>query len=68
MERVIAADLDEAVFDNKASVEQILIEDENELGIQQHLVDLIVADYVLEHIKDANRFAEQVDKYLKRGG
>lgn len=58
VEKVIAADVDEAVFENTASDQQILIKLGNELETLQQTVDLIVADYVLEHIQDSKLFVE----------
>tara|TARA_B100001063_G_scaffold16042_1_gene12368 strand:- start:690 stop:1409 length:720 start_codon:yes stop_codon:yes gene_type:complete len=68
VERVIAADLDDAVLMNKASDEQIILKSGIDFDILNQSVDLIVADYVLEHIEDADIFAGQVSKSLKSGG
>lgn len=65
--KVIAADVDEAVLENRASDEQVLIRD-GKLDLPESSVDLIVADYVLEHIEDAEGFARQVQTLLKPGG
>lgn len=66
--KVIAADVGEAVTENRASDEQIFIQYGNELDNLHESVDLIVADYVLEHIDDAKAFAQQVDECLTAGG
>lgn len=66
--KVIAADVDQAVLGNKASDEQLLLQHGNDLDCLEHSVDLIVADYVLEHIRDAALFFEEVDRCLKPGG
>ena len=69
VKKVVAADVDEAVFQNRASDEQILIHGKDDFSeLVQQKVDLVVADYVLEHIEDAKRFVEQVDKCLEEGG
>ncbi len=68
VEKVIAADIDDAVFDNRASDEQILLESGNDLEIPEKSVDIIVSDYVLEHIQDVGMFVRQVSKSLKGGG
>lgn len=64
---VIAADIDTAVLANKASDQQILIKNES-LGLKKESIDLIVADYVLEHIDDPEGFFEQINFVLKHGG
>ena len=68
VQKVVAADLDDAVLQNRASDEQILIRSDNDSELIQYKVDLIVADYVLEHIEDPKIFVEQVDNCLKKGG
>ena len=67
VKQVIAADVDKAVFDNRASDKQILIK-QGIIDLEERSVDLIVADYVLEHIDDPVEFYEQVNKCLKSGG
>lgn len=67
VEKVIAADVDEAVLINRASDEQIVIK-EGSLNIPENSVDLIVADYVLEHIDDPKAFSKQINDCLKSGG
>lgn len=67
VKKVIAADVDEAVLDNNASDEQLVIKD-NDIGIEKHSVDLIVCDYVLEYISEPKRIVEQIDHVLKDGG
>ena len=64
---VIAADIDDAVLKNKASNKQILITN-NSLNLLKNSFDLIIADYVLEHIDDPKLFYKQIDKCLKSGG
>lgn len=65
--RVIAADVDEAVFDNRASDEQFLMK-EGKLELEKESIDLIVADYVLEHLTDPAIFVQEIDDVLKSGG
>ncbi|MFC3052308.1 class I SAM-dependent methyltransferase [Kordiimonas pumila] len=65
--KVIAADIDEVVLNNRASDEQILIKG-GELAIPPNSIDIIITDYVLEHIDDRNSFSKQIDLCLKSGG
>ncbi len=65
--KLIAADVDEIVLQNKASDEQILITNKI-LGLEKDSVDLVIADYVLEHIEDIDEFFSNVNYVLKDGG
>lgn len=65
--RVIALDVDPAVLANRACDEARLIVD-GKTDLPKNCADLIVADYVLEHIEDPTLFAIEVDRLLKKGG
>lgn len=67
VKKVIAADVDEVVLQNKASDDQLIIRN-GQLDIEDHSVDLIVADYVLEHIVDPEKFVSLVGTKLRSGG
>ena len=67
VKKVIACDVDKIVFENRASDEQIHMAN-GELGIRKNSIDLILADYVLEHISDPKMFFNQLDQCLKEGG
>jgi len=64
---VIAADVDPIVAENRAADRTVLIEN-GTVPLSDHSVDLIIADYVLEHIDDAALFTSEVDRLLKSGG
>ena len=67
IKKVVAADIDKAVLHNKASDVQIHITNDTEILLPQP-VDIIVADYVLEHIEKPENFFHQVNNSLKNGG
>jgi ubiquinone/menaquinone biosynthesis C-methylase UbiE len=67
VKKVIASDVDEAVLKNRASDEQLLMKN-GTLNIPDNSVDLIIADYVLEHIDDPKKFVGQIDRCLKNRG
>lgn len=67
VKRCIAADVDTAVVENRASTDNILIEKER-VPLEDSTVDVIVADYVLEHIDNPESFVKEVDRLLKPGG
>jgi len=65
--RVIAADVDPAVLDNRAVDESVLIAN-GRIPLDDASVDLIVCDYVFEHIQDPTAFAAEIGRLLKPGG
>lgn len=67
VKKVIAADIDDAVLGNRASDEQIIIKD-GKIDLKKNSVDLVIADYVLEHVEDPEKFVEQINFVLKDGG
>lgn len=67
VKHLIAADIDDAVLDNRSSDSQIIIKN-GVLGLERESVDLIVADFVLEHVDNPTAFFQQVDSCLKPGG
>ena len=64
---VVAADLDEAVLQNRASDKQVVIKG-GVLDLEPESVDVIIADYVLEHVDDPKEFYSQINSCLKSGG
>jgi SAM-dependent methyltransferase len=64
---VVAADVDDAVLFNRASDKQIIMKD-GVIPLGDSSVDLVVADYVLEHVEEPEKFAAEVSRVLKAGG
>ena len=67
VKEVIAIDVGEAVMSNKSSTRN-LIYDGVSVPLENNSVDLIIADYVLEHIQDADVFYSEINRILKPGG
>jgi SAM-dependent methyltransferase len=65
--RLIAADVAPAVLQNRAVDEQLLIVDGG-IPLDNASVDLVICDYVFEHVDDPRAFATEVDRILKPGG
>lgn len=65
--KVIAIDVDEAVLDNKASDENIVMVG-GKIPLPDQSVDLIVSDYVLEHVVNPDEFRAEIDRVLRPGG
>ncbi len=64
---MIAADVDPIVLENRSSDRNVLI-NEGKIPLEDSSVDIIVADYVVEHIDDAEQFATEINRLLKPGG
>jgi SAM-dependent methyltransferase len=65
--RLIGVDVDPAVLSNPSTNENYLVED-GKIPLPSNSVDVIIADYVLEHVLEVNNFAEEIDRVLRPGG
>lgn len=65
--KLYASDIDEAVLLNK-NVDQSLLMKGNKVNVKDNFFDIVIADYVMEHIKDPYEFAIEVNRILKPGG
>ncbi len=65
--RVVACDVDDAVLDN-ATANEIIVLLPGDLPFDDEEFDLIIADYVLEHLDDPISTAAELDRVLKPGG
>jgi len=63
---VIAVDVDDAVLKNRTSDRNLVIKDK--IPLPDESVDVIIADYVLEHVVDPTAFADEVHRLLRPGG
>lgn len=64
---LIAVDVDEAVLSNRSSTRNMLY-DGKILPMEDSSADVIVADYVLEHVQDPGEFSTEIRRVLKPGG
>jgi SAM-dependent methyltransferase len=65
--KLIAADIDPVVLTNPTTTENVLIKD-GRVPLPDHSVDVIVADYVVEHVLDPEAFSREIDRLLTRTG
>lgn len=65
---LIGADVDPAVQDNDTLDRALLIGDDNRLPLPDASVDVVVSDFVFEHIQDPAAAARELDRVLKPGG
>jgi len=64
--KLIGLDVDPVVLTNPATTENFVIE--GDLPLETGSADVIIADYVLEHITDPKGFAAEINRVLKPGG
>lgn len=67
VKKLIAVDVDEAVLQNNSCDAKHLM-DGDQIPLSDNSVDLIVSDYVLEHISDRDIFYKEIDRVLKIDG
>jgi SAM-dependent methyltransferase len=63
----ICADVDEAVLSNPTSDRNVLIKD-NRIPLEDASVDLIICDYVLEHVLEVSSLKGEISRLLKPNG
>jgi len=66
--RVIGVDVDAGIVDHPYLDERHVIDPAAPLPCQEASVDLVVADWVLEHVADPAHMASEIDRILKPGG
>jgi SAM-dependent methyltransferase len=66
--RVVAADISSAVMSHPTSHQQILIDSDGCVALPDNSFDLIVSDYVFEHIEDPGKIAHELQRLLRPGG
>lgn len=65
--KVIGVDIDPVVLTNTTTHENHVMENDR-IPLPDGSADVIIADYVLEHIQDPMRFHAEVDRVLRPGG
>ncbi|WP_341351322.1 class I SAM-dependent methyltransferase [Nocardioides convexus] len=70
VERVVGVDVDPVVLENESLAEARLIEPGAPIPYDDETFDVVIADYVLEHVgrEDAQVVADEVMRVLKPGG
>jgi SAM-dependent methyltransferase len=66
--RVIGVDIDPAVMENELLDEAHIIKNDNILPFADNSVDLIFANWVLEHVENPDNFMREMRRVLKPGG
>lgn len=63
----ICADVDDVVLNNPTSSKNVLIVD-GKIPLDNNSCDIIIADYVFEHIEDVKTFVNEIRRVLKNDG
>jgi len=66
--KVIAVDIDEVVLTNTFADECIVWEPGNQIAVAPETADLVCSHWVLEHVADADDFADEIHRVLRPGG
>jgi SAM-dependent methyltransferase len=66
--KVIGVDIDTAVKQNPSLDEALLINDDGTIPMPDASVDVIVSDYVFEHLSDPTLAARELSRVLRSGG
>lgn len=67
VKKLIAIDVDEVVMENRSSTENLVF-DGKKLPLPDKSIDVVVADFVLEHVEHPVEFYREVNRVLKDGG
>ena len=67
VKKFYAADIENSIFKNKTSHKNLLIKN-NIIPLKSNSIDIIICDWVFEHIKNPNLFFKEINRVLKRGG
>tara|TARA_A100001388_G_C28636476_1_gene434886 strand:- start:125 stop:844 length:720 start_codon:yes stop_codon:yes gene_type:complete len=67
VKKVYGCDIDKAIYSNK-NIDEILEIKDGKVIFPGESIDLITADYVLEHIENPKEFFKEIDRLLKPGG
>lgn len=66
--KVVACDVDQAVLSNPGADETVVIQPDEPLPFADGAFDLIVSDFVFEHIADPALVSKELRRILKPGG
>ena len=67
VKKLYAADIDKAIFKNKSSHKNLLIK-KNVIPLKNNSVDIIICDWVFEHIDNPTLFFTEINRVLKKNG
>jgi SAM-dependent methyltransferase len=65
---VVAVDPDPVVLDNRTADQVLVMPDPEKIPVDSHSCDLIVANWVFEHVANPSALAPDIDRVLRPGG
>tara|TARA_B110001454_G_scaffold22559_1_gene22090 strand:- start:1528 stop:2262 length:735 start_codon:yes stop_codon:yes gene_type:complete len=65
--KLVGVDIDKVVLDNPNNHENLIIKN-GKIPLDDNSIDIIIADWVLEHVQDPLSFSSEVNRVLKPGG
>lgn len=68
VQSIVGCDLDPAVLGNNSLDEAFILKLGERLPLEDQSIDVIVADYVFEHVDDADWLSREFHRVLKEGG
>ena len=66
IKKIIAADVDRVVLKNKSTHKNLIIK--KKIPVKKNSFDLIICDWVFEHIENPEPFYNEINRVLKKGG
>ena len=66
VKKIVGADVDKIVLKNKSTHKNIIIK--KKIPYKKNSFDLIICDWVFEHIEDPIAFYNEINRVLKKGG
>ena len=64
---LVGIDIDDAVLENPTTHKNMTMS-LNKIPLENNSMDIIVADWVLEHVQNPTEFTSEIDRVLKPGG
>ena len=64
----IGVDIDTVVLNNPTTHKNYLMKSKDQIPLENNSVDLIICDYVFEHVENPVQFSSEINRVLKNGG
>ncbi len=64
---LVGIDIDESVFENPTTNENMIMSNDK-IPLESNSMDVVVADWVLEHVQNPIQFFNEINRVLKPGG
>lgn len=65
--KIYGTDIDQDIFENK-TIDEAKIMSANQVPVADSFFDLIICDFVLEHVENPKKFVNEINRLLKPGG